>query len=387
LGEFVAEIERPEWVLQMQEILETLNEGVVIRDDCNRVIFANTCFTEMIGVPLEDLLGRQAADIFPPEDAEKVNQHVARAQKDGHHRFEFYLPKRGGGRLPVVIGARILEDPDGRFFAVVTFTDISEQKRVETSLIEANEKLEERYREIEQDLVLAARVQQSLAPHGLTWGAVEVAAYYHPVWRIGGDFGLVVPSTDDHLNLVVCDVSGHGIGSALVANRIYTETMSQLERSVPLREMFRHLNAFVKQSLGSSVLYFTMAAARVDRSGRMVYAAAGHPPAMLVRPGEQPRLLPSRSMILGLLDEAVDVEATMEIPLEPGDRLVLYTDGLDEAFSATGEFLGVEGLREIVGAAANLPFGEMKESILDRVAAYRDGPAADDVSLVLLEMR
>ena len=60
----------------------------------------------------------------------------------------------------------------------------------------------------------------------------------------------------------------------------------------------------------------------------------------------------------------------MEIPLEPGDRLVLYTDGLDEAFSATGEFLGVEGLREIVGAAANLPFGEMKESILDRVAAY-----------------
>ncbi len=383
----MAEIERPEWVLQMQEILETLNEGVVIRDDCNRVIFANTCFTEMIGFSLEELLGRQAADFFSPEDAEKLNQHVLRAQKTGHHRFEFYLPKRDGGRVPVVIAARILEDPEGRFFAVVTFTDISEQKRVESSLIEANEKLEERYREIEQDLVLAARVQQSLAPHGLTWGAVEVSAFYHPVWRIGGDFGLVVPTTDDHLNLVVCDVSGHGIGSALVANRIYTETMSQLDRSVPLREMLRHLNGFVKQSLGSSVLYFTMAAARVDRSGRMVYAAAGHPPAMLVRPGEQPQLLPSRSLILGLLDNAVDVEAAIEIPLEPGDRLVMYTDGLHEAFSAKGEFLGVEGLQKIVGEAAAAPFGEMKQIILDRVAAYREGPAADDVSLVLLEMR
>jgi serine phosphatase RsbU (regulator of sigma subunit) len=197
----------------------------------------------------------------------------------------------------------------------------------------------------------------------------------------------VVPSADDHLNLVVCDVSGHGIGSALVANRIYTETMSQLDRGVPLREMLRHLNGFVKQSLGSSVLYFTMAAARVDRSGRMVYAGAGHPPAMLVRPGEEPRLLLSRSLILGLLDNAVDAEAAIEIPLEPGDRLVLYTDGLDEAFSANGEFLGVEGLHEIVRDAAKLPFSEMKQNILDRVAAYREGPAVDDVSLVLLEMR
>jgi len=383
----VAEIERPEWLLQMEEILETLNEGVVIRDDCNHVLFANTCFTEMIGVPLEELLGHQASDFFSPEDAEKVNQHVARAQKTGQHRFEFFLPKRDGSRLPVVIGARVLEDPDGRFFAVVTFTDISEQKRVENNLIEANQKLEERYHEIEQDLTLAARVQQSLAPHGLIWGAVEVAAYYHPVWRIGGDFGLVVPTADDHLNLVVCDVSGHGIGSALIANRIYTETMSQLDRSVPLREMLRHLNAFVKQSLGSSVLYFTMAAARVDRSGRMTYAAAGHPPAMLIRPGEEPQLLKSRSMILGLLDEAVDAEATMEFPLEPGDRLVMYTDGLHEAFSAKGDFLGVEGLQEIVGDAAKAPFSEMKQNILDRVAAYREGPASDDVSLVLLEMR
>ena len=186
---------------------------------------------------------------------------------------------------------------------------------------------------------------------------------------------------------MVCDVSGHGIGSALVANRIYTETMSQLERSVPLREMLHHLNAFVKQSLGSSVLYFTMAAARVDRSGRMVYAAAGHPPAMLVRHGQEPEMLPTRSLILGLLDNAVDVEAAIEIPLEPGDRLVLYTDGLHEAFSATGEFLGVEGLRDIVRDTAGVPFGEMKQNILDRVAAYREGPAADDVSLVLLEMR
>ena len=136
--------------------------------------------------------------------------------------------------MPVIISSRPLEDPDGRTFAIVTFTDISEQKNAEAQLRDANTKLEERQQEIEEDLALAARVQQSLAPKSLVWGGMRVDTYFHPVRTIGGDFGLVSPLDDDHLNLLVCDVSGHGIGSALVANRIYTETMTQLRNGAAL---------------------------------------------------------------------------------------------------------------------------------------------------------
>ena len=129
----------------------------------------------------------------------------------------------------MVIAAKTLEDPDGREFAVVTFTDITEQKRAETELRDANTLLEARAREIEEELTLASRVQQSLAPKSLVWGTASVETFYQPVRSIGGDFGLVTPS-EDQLDLLVCDVSGHGISSALVANRIYTETMSQIER-------------------------------------------------------------------------------------------------------------------------------------------------------------
>src|SRR5208282_4074763 len=101
--------------------------------------------------------------------------------------------------------------------------------------------------EIEEDLALAARVQQSLAPKSLVWGNVHVETYYHPVRTIGGDFGLVSPMGDDRLNLLVCDVSGHGIGSALVANRIYSETIAQMRSGVPLGNMLRTLNRFVMQ--------------------------------------------------------------------------------------------------------------------------------------------
>jgi serine phosphatase RsbU (regulator of sigma subunit) len=305
----------------------------------------------------------------------------------GHNRFEFVLPRHDGSRLPVIVSARSVEDPDGRRFAIVTFIDISDQKRAEAGLRTANKQLEERQREIEEDLVLAARVQQSLAPKSLVWGSVHVETYYHPVRTIGGDFGLVTPLNHDSLNLLVCDVSGHGIGSALVANRIYAETMTQLRNGAPLATMLRQLNRFVMHNIGSSVFFFTIAAAQLDRAGRrLLFAGAGHPPGMIAHAGAEPRLLESRSMVLGALPDAVGTEATLDVALEAGDRIVLYTDGITDVFDSRGEMLGVEGVQKIVRETSLLPFKQMKQGILDLVAEWRDGPATDDVSLVLVEV-
>ena len=95
--------------------------------------------------------------------------------------------------MPVIVSSRRLEDPDGREFAIVTFTDISDQKSAEAQLRDANVRLELRQKEMDEDLALAARVQQSLAPKSIVWGGLRVDTYYHPVRTIGGDFGLVSP--------------------------------------------------------------------------------------------------------------------------------------------------------------------------------------------------
>jgi sigma-B regulation protein RsbU (phosphoserine phosphatase) len=382
------ELEKPEWLAQMEAILETLNEGVLIADDCDKVVFVNSVFEEMTGFSREVVIGRDAVhDYYSPEDYAIIQERRNKTRQRGRSREEFFLPRKDGSRLPVIISARALEDPDGRQFAIITFTDISEQKTAEAQLRAANAQLEDRQKEIEEDLVLAARVQQSLAPKSVIWGAIQVEAFYHPVRTIGGDFGLVSPLDEQHLNLMVCDVSGHGIGSALVANRIYSETMTQLQNGAPLGDMLRQLNSFVMRNIGSSVFFFTLAAARVDRSGRrMIFAGAGHPPVMVVQPGEEPRLLESRSMVLGALPNAVAEEATLDVDLQAGDRIVLYTDGITDVFDSRGEMLGVEGVQKFVRETALLPFGEMKQGILDRVAAWREGPPSDDMSLVLVEV-
>jgi sigma-B regulation protein RsbU (phosphoserine phosphatase) len=377
-----------QWLQQVGSVLETLNEGVVISDEDRRIVFANSMFLEMGKMSAENVVGRSVMDLYPPDEVGRLQEFIARRESQGRAQYEFYIPQADGGRLPVAVTARLVHGGDGRAYGIITATDITNQKRDQEELREKNAILLERQHQMEQELLLAERVQQSLAPKGLTWGGVSVEAHYQPASSIGGDYGLVIAS-DDRLDVVVCDVSGHGISSALVANRIYSETVAQIERGAELGSMLRHLNHFAVQNLASSSFYFTVAAVRVYRARACLqFAGAGHPPAIVVRPGESPRLLESTNMILGLFENAVgtESESSVETALASGDRVIVYTDGLTESFNCQREMLGVEGLQEIVAEASSLPLAEMKQQILHRVAAWCGGHAADDVSLVLLEI-
>src|SRR5260370_22084278 len=203
------EIAKPEWLEQMEVILETLNEGVLISDDCDHVLFVNSVFEEMTGISRADILGRDAGELYySPEDYAVLQELRRKTRQMGRGRYEFHLPTKAGGRLPIVASVRSIEDPDGRLFAIVALIDISEQKAAEQDLRTANTQLEKRQKEIEEDLVLAARVQKSIAPKSMVWGGIRVETFYHPVRTIGGDFGLVSTLDGDHLNVRDCDGSG-----------------------------------------------------------------------------------------------------------------------------------------------------------------------------------
>ena len=310
---------KPEWLVSMEAVLEVLNEGVVITTDDHRILFANLRFVEMTGIPRQDLIGSYASQFYSSQEWDFVAGQIDAEFRDGHNRYVFVLPRRDGSRLPVVTSSRTLVN-SGRQFGIVTFTDISEQVRAAEELRSANGKLQRRQIEIEEDLRLAARVQKSLAPKSLVLDHVSVDSFFHPVHSVGGDFALVNSQEAKHISLVVGDVSGHGIGSALVANRIYSETAGHLRRGMPFIDMFAELNRFLMEDIGAG-MFITLAAARIDTDlRRMVFAGAGHPPAMLVRRGQSPLLLESRSTILGALPDAVDTRPALELPLELGDR-------------------------------------------------------------------
>lgn len=382
-----AKIQAPDWLRQTETILEELNEGVVIVDDKLRVVFANEALTRMGQYERGEIQGRTPDTIFPPEDIPNITRQRESGHRYGRSRSEFYLPRKDGEKIPAIFSGREIQGPDGQEYVLLIITDISAQKRVEEQLRASNALLEKRQSEMEAELALAARVQQTLVPRSLVWNDVSVETYYSPARTIGGDFGVVFPHGDEILTILMCDVSGHGISSALMANRIYSETLHQLERQAGPSNLLRYLHDFVYDRIATEGFHFTMAAVRFSMRGRRAtFAAAGQPPAMLVSSGAL-RLLDSQSGILGCLAETAPSDSADEIELAPGDRLVLYTDGLVEVFNHLDDMLGVEGLERLVRQSAKRPLPEMRQAILDGVAAWRHGPVVDDVSLVIVEVR
>lgn len=289
----------PAWLGEMGRILETLNQGVVLLDGDEAMIFANRAFERMLGMEVGEWKQRSPREVYD----NAALQFLEKKRQSGRDadQFEFFLPRSNSTPVPVIFTTRRTTAPDGMPYTVITLTDITEQKERERELREAYRLLAESQRQLQMELTLAARVQQSLAPHATVWEMFGVETAYEPVDTIGGDFGLVAPR-DHHLNLLVCDVSGHGISAALIANRIYMETVA-LVGGESLDQLLHKVNRMVLQEIQPAGFFFTMAVARIDSKRRLTYAGAGHPPAILVTPAGEVRMLASRSGALGMMDD------------------------------------------------------------------------------------
>jgi sigma-B regulation protein RsbU (phosphoserine phosphatase) len=244
--------------------------------------------------------------------------------------------------------------------------------------------LDEGFTLTKREMELALRVQQGLVPQPLSTPHFAVETFYRPARLIGGDFGLVMPAEDGALDIVVCDVSGHGLGAGLVANRIYAQTVALLEQRASLAGLLRRLNGFVRERINVSGFFFTMAAARLYPDGRLAFAGAGHPPALWLGHDGECRWLEARNSALGFFVEAVAESPVEEFTLRPGDRLVLYTDGMMETFAAGEDLLGPENFLCFSCRNAKQPIEGLKNAILEHVDAHA-ADEADDRTLILLE--
>src|SRR5260370_15569611 len=130
-------MDKPEWLTSMEAVLEVLNEGVVITNENHRILFANARFVEMTGIPRQDLIGFDPSSFYSSQEIDFLSQQIDVAFRAGHNRYAFVLPRKGGGRLPVIISSRRLEN-SGINFGIVTFTDISQQVPVDHELPSPN---------------------------------------------------------------------------------------------------------------------------------------------------------------------------------------------------------------------------------------------------------
>jgi serine phosphatase RsbU (regulator of sigma subunit) len=258
---------------------------------------------------------------------------------------------------------------------------------IEASTVLENARLleEERAKEkLDEELRVARSIQQSLLPGSLPCeGWFRAAGSSEPSHEVGGDYFDVIRVAEDRWSSVTADVSGKGVSSALLAGLLQGAFLAVAGNAAGMDERFAHLNHFLNERTGGEK-YATAFYCTLDRSGTFDYINAGHCAPLVVRASRAMESLDPTGPPVGLLDPAE--YAMLRTTLAPGDKLVVYTDGITEAQNDAGEFFGRKRLREIVRAHPTAGCVELHGEILAGVRAFTGGaPQADDMTLVVLE--
>jgi sigma-B regulation protein RsbU (phosphoserine phosphatase) len=258
---------------------------------------------------------------------------------------------------------------------------------IEASTILENARLldEERdKRKIEDELDVARTIQQSLLPRRLpTDGWFRACGSSVATHQVGGDYFDVVSVNESCWSGVVADVSGKGVSSALLASLLQGAFLTATDSSSLMVKKIEDVNRFLYERTEGGK-YATVFYCLLDRRGSLRYINAGQCAPILVSKGGSIEYLDTTAMPVGLLPQAEF--AIQQRQLSPGDRLVIYSDGVTEAENGRSEFFGKKKLRETVVAHAGDSCAALHHAVLSEVKTFIDSaPQADDITLVVLE--
>ncbi|HYE60609.1 MAG TPA: PP2C family protein-serine/threonine phosphatase [Phycisphaerales bacterium] len=247
-----------------------------------------------------------------------------------------------------------------------------------------NRAVRARYAELSAELSTARRIHDRLFPLPIRDGSVRVEFAYEPMRQIGGDILYARRSDRGVIDLVVIDVTGHGIAAALAVNRLHAE-LSRVYGVNPAaapEQVIAALNSYVGLTMASDRIFATALCVRVDPvCGTVTYSNAGHPPGMLFsrRSGAGWRTLDATATMLGVLDEPDFTSGTQCLPLHAGDVLYCYSDGAIESRTPDDRMLGLDGFRRMLEKVPP------PESVVSDVRTFRGGPPQDDTLVVRVE--
>jgi serine phosphatase RsbU (regulator of sigma subunit) len=265
--------------------------------------------------------------------------------------------------------------------------EILQTLALEASTILENARLleEERTkRHLEEELDLARTIQQGLLPNDLpSKGWFRAAGSSITSRQVGGDYFDVHPAGPDAFACVIADVSGKGVSAALLAALLQGAFLLASEGPAQIEDVMSSINRFLTER-AKGEKYATVFYCTVDRSGLLRWSNAGHPKPILVRANSELISLDSTGLPLGMLEVASYEVKSMQ--LEPGDKVVLYSDGLSEAESEDGEFFDRKGFRETLRANASLGCVEFHAKLVEAVEDFSEGAElADDITTLVLE--
>lgn len=244
---------------------------------------------------------------------------------------------------------------------------------------------ERRLLSMESELAIAREIQTSTLPGSVPGiDDLSISAAYYPMTAVAGDFYEFIPVDQRKVGFLVADVSGHGVPAALIAAMIKVAMHSLLALASQPAELLRGLNRILCGQLRGQ--FVTAAYLWVDTGARTLsYSAAGHPPLLRWSGGRLERI-ESNGLLIGVSGEAD--YPVRDLPLHSGDRFLLYTDGVTEPESATGEAFGERRLEETIASHEGSSPSELSDALLDGIRRWNPVSTGqeDDITLIVIDV-
>jgi sigma-B regulation protein RsbU (phosphoserine phosphatase) len=264
--------------------------------------------------------------------------------------------------------------------------------RVHTHLMlrEAREQLSKQLVSINSELEMARKIQLAILPHETPKiTGLEIAARFVPMSSVAGDFYDFIIVDEKHVGILIADATGHGLPAALIASMLQMALAAQAAHASSPAAVLGGLNQAL---FGKFTTHFVTAAyIFVDMEQRTIrYGGAGHPPLLLWRASTRSaEELEENGLVLGLFADATYGE--IEVTMQPGDRVVPYTDGILEAGNPSGEMYGGGRFKRFLELNCSTGTNEFSEALLDELSLWSGQPRGqgqqDDITFLTIDFK
>jgi sigma-B regulation protein RsbU (phosphoserine phosphatase) len=237
-------------------------------------------------------------------------------------------------------------------------------------------------RALESDLVLAAQIQRGLLPGShLRHRMWEADYHYAPAGIVSGDYCDLIPAQSGDFYFILGDVMGKGVAASMLMVHLQAMFRTLISMGLPLRELVeRASRVFCESTLPTH--YATLVCGRAGDSGDIEVCNAGHPPPLLISGGGIAQIDPTGLPLGAFCDEQF---TTSRVHVEPGQAILLYTDGLSEARDSSGQMYGSDRIRDLaLMHQVNQPKDLIEVCLKDLAAFRKDVPVGDDLTIMAI---
>lgn len=357
---------------KFRRIVETASEGFLLMNEDLTIVDVNNAYCRMLGYAREELLGKTPFDLASDESREYMQANREAILRQEVREFEGSLMAKDGRTVPVLIHGSTLRDDHGTVIGNMAFvTDMTEHKKA---------------------LVLASEVQKSLLPENKPdVKGLDIAGRNVSCDEIGGDYYDFLWRHSSHkgaFSIVVGDISGHGVDSALLMTTARAFLRMRASQPGTLSEVITAMNNHLAQDVLDTGKFMTLFYLNIDPEQKHLgWVRAGHDPALVYDPEKDGfEELKGSGIALGVINEFEYTENRKD-GLRDGQIIAIGTDGIWEAFNRAGEMFGKKRFCDIIRKHAGDSADDILNAVYTELNSFTIGKRSeDDITLVIVKV-